>query len=131
VVLLRKSIPQKTNLQTAAELGVSCLRRKNIIINIERIMEDTEKLLKIYELTLQEERFYIEGHTKRVAFWAGFIATILAGTTIGLLKAKNHWEFFGLSIGPIMTIAIAWLGKNSSFRWYQRFIECITKIAII
>lgn len=51
---------------------------------------ETEKTLKLYELAQDEERFYIEGHSKKVAYWTSFIATIFGATTVGVLKATNY-----------------------------------------
>jgi hypothetical protein len=49
-------------------------------------MNDTEKSLKFLELAQLEERFYVEGHTKRVAFYASFVASMFAAGVLGLLK---------------------------------------------
>ena len=90
-----------------------------------------ETLLKLLELEVKEEQFYISFFHKKVTFFWGIISATIAGITIGAFKATNWEQYLFLSITPALLFVIASFMKKSLFRSYQRFIEVIAKIAKI
>jgi hypothetical protein len=61
-------------------------------------MTDMEnaKLLKLYELAINEEHHFLEQHQSRIAFYSGIVSALVAGTADGLFQASNGimWQFF-------------------------------------
>lgn len=91
--------------------------------------KEGEVLMRLYLEAQQEERFYVEGHTKRAAFYAGVATTVLAAGIAGVFQADTREEYLSLVLVSALVTSVGWLGKASAFRWYRRFIEVLTKIA--
>lgn len=95
-------------------------------------------LLKLLELTINEEQFFLVEHQKRITFFTGVISTLLGITIYGfndliskyLLSQNNEviniYPFVFLIIIPFLIICVSIIAKASTFRFYQRFIETIT-----
>ena len=89
------------------------------------------ELLKIYELIINEEHFFLDAHHKRITFFTGIISTLL-GITIywfgQILSDPSSKGYISLTLLflPILIIIVSRIAIESIFRFYQRFIESIT-----
>ncbi|MHC4648845.1 MAG: hypothetical protein ACYTBJ_25590 [Planctomycetota bacterium] len=90
--------------------------------------QEEEKLLRLYELTIEQEKYFLSEHQKRVAFYTGLISTLVVATVAGLLKCNRWYHYTALTAGPISVAFISHLAKRGADRLYQRFLETITMI---
>lgn len=95
-------------------------------------MKDLEKedLLKLYEVIVQEERYFLSEHQNRINFFQRISAALFAGSVLGIY-------YFSLRLAPVLmlaqiaTVIIAWIGYKGVSKLYQRFLEAITTRAKI
>ena len=88
--------------------------------------EEYDKLLKLYELAVDEHHFYVATHQKRIEFYSGILSALLTGTVIGFLQASEWYHFALLCVGPVLIFAISAIAVQGIFRYYQRLLETIT-----
>jgi len=88
---------------------------------------DRKELMKIYELVISEERFFISEHHRKLAFYAGFISSMFAGVIAMIFRANNLYHFLLLFWAVLFGIIPACVaGYISSKNAYRRFLEAIT-----
>jgi hypothetical protein len=92
-------------------------------------MDETEKYLRLLELTTKEEQYYLREHQLRIGFFAGLSSTLIAATFAGFLKSTDASHFYGLIVGPVLVFVTSAFAVKATFRLYQRFLEVITKKA--
>jgi flagellar biosynthesis protein FliQ len=85
-----------------------------------------EKLLKLYELAINEEHRFLNAHQNRVAFYSGILSALIAGTVAGLFQASEWYQFAILCFGPVLIFLISTIAIDGTFRLYQRFVEVVT-----
>ena len=83
-------------------------------------------LLKLYEIVIQEEHYFLEAHQNRVAFYAGIVTALLGALIVGTYNAKEWQHFAFLSIIPLLIFAFSIVFTNGITGIYLRFIEAIT-----
>ena len=83
-------------------------------------------LLKLYEITINEEHFSIKMHQDRVSLYSGFVSTIIAAVVVGFLQASKWYHFIALCVGPVLSFIIAENAIDGCYRDYRRFIETVT-----
>lgn len=76
--------------------------------------------------TLSQEKFFIDGQQRAFAFFASLNSAIVAATVAGAMRAENWLSFLLLLAGPCLTWFLSGLGKEASWRYYQRFLEAVT-----
>jgi len=86
----------------------------------------TENLVKLYELVVKEEHYYVDAHQDRIAFYMGLITAILAAIGAGILQASEWYHFLALCIGPILIFVVSKNAQSGIARFYQRFLETVT-----
>ena len=89
-------------------------------------MTDDEKNLKLFELAMKEEQYFLQEHQTRINFYSSLISTLIAATFAGLLSAKENYHYLALTLGPILIFAISLFAIKGTYRLYQRFLEAIT-----
>ena len=62
---------------------------------------EKETLLKLYEVSVDEEHRWTDSHQTRVAFYSGLVTAILAGIGAGLSQATQWHHFAALGFGVI------------------------------
>lgn len=87
---------------------------------------ENEKLLKLYELAINEEHHFLDAHQARVAFFSGILSALFAGTAAGLFQASEWYHFAILCIGPVLIFVVSRIAIDGTFRLYQRFLEAVT-----
>lgn len=87
-----------------------------------------EKLYKLYELTFENEKHYLSEHQRRVSFYIGLISALITVTIAGLIQSEEWYECFVLLLGPITILVISWIAIKGANRFYQLFLESITKL---
>ena len=92
---------------------------------------DKEKMMKLYELTIQEAHYFLTNYENKVIFFWKIISTIFAGIIFGIFKATHYYHFVVLSIAPILLFFIASIAKKALHRDYLNFLECVTMRAKI
>jgi len=85
-----------------------------------------EKLLKLYELAINEEHYYGNAHQDRIAFYSGILSALVTGTGVGFFQASEWYHFAFLCVGPILIFAVSTIAIEVAFREYQRFLETVT-----
>jgi hypothetical protein len=63
---------------------------------------DTDKLLKLYELGLEEEQRLIERYRQRIGLHAGFAVTLAAGGVAALVRARPEYAAPLLLVEPAL-----------------------------
>ena len=86
---------------------------------------DREDLLKLLDMEMKEEQYFMSVFQKEVAFFWGIISAISGGTIIGVFKATSTEHYLFLIIAPALLFSTTYFMKGSLFRSYQRFLECI------
>jgi hypothetical protein len=87
---------------------------------------ETENLMKLYELAVNEEHYYVDAHQDRIAFYMGLITAIVAAIGAGLLQASEWYHFAALCIGPALIFVVSKNARSGITRFYQRFLETVT-----
>ena len=87
---------------------------------------ESEKLLKLYELAINEEHHFLDQHQSRVAFYSGILSALVAGIVAGLFHASEWYHVAILCAGPVLIFTISTIAMDGTFRLYQRFLEAIT-----
>lgn len=87
---------------------------------------DKDNLIKVLELTMKEEQFYLGVFQKEVAFFWSTISAIVVASLVGLYKSTEWKHYLFLIIAPLMLIVLTSFIQYSLFRTYQRFVEVIT-----
>ena len=83
-------------------------------------------LIEVYKLMVDEIHRYHDLHQKRVSFFAGFVATLIAATIGGIFQAKELHEYLLLLFGPIVIILTCAIAKYSIDGVYRLLLETIT-----
>lgn len=86
---------------------------------------ERQDLLKLYEVSVDEEHRWTDSHQARVAFYAGLVTTILAVIGAGVSQANLWQHFVVLGIGSGVLTMIAQGAKEGTFREYQRLLSAI------
>ena len=87
---------------------------------------DKEKLMELYQLTIQEAQYYLMSYEKRVVFFWKIVSGIFGGVALGIFKATLYYHFIILMIAPILLFFIADIAKKALYRDYLSFLECVT-----
>jgi hypothetical protein len=85
-----------------------------------------EGLLKLYELAIDEEHYYLDAHQDGIAFYSGISSALVTGIGIGLFQASEWYHFALLCVGPVLIFAVSTIAVGGTLRKYQRFLETIT-----
>ena len=88
--------------------------------------EDKDALLKLYELIINEEYYYLKAHQSVISFYSGIITLLVAGIVAGIFKASEWYHLGFLCVGPLLIFMISTIAIAGTFRSYQRFLEAIT-----
>lgn len=81
-----------------------------------------EKLLKLYELAINEEHHFLDAHQNRIAFYSGVLSALVAGTVAGLFHASEWYHLAILCVGPVLIFVVSRIAIDGTFRLYQRFL---------
>lgn len=87
-----------------------------------------EKLYKLYELTFENEKHYLSEHQRRVTFYIGLISALITVTIAGVIKSEEWYDCIVLLLGPIAIIIISLIAIKGADRFYQLFLESVTKL---
>ena len=87
---------------------------------------ENDKILKLYELSVNEEHYFLDAHQSRATFYSGFISALVVGTVAGLLRANDWKQLVAICAGPILIFIISKIALKGCFRFYQRYIETVT-----
>jgi hypothetical protein len=85
-----------------------------------------EKLLKLYELAINEEHHFLDAHQNRIAFFSGILSALIAGTVAGLFHTSEWYHLAILCVGPVLIFVVSKIAIDGTFRLYQRFLEAVT-----
>jgi len=85
-----------------------------------------EKLWKLYEQNLDEERYYLTKHYMYLNLYIGLLSALVTAMGVGFLSAREWYHFLLLCVVPVLVIKISDVGKENAFRAYQRFMETIS-----
>jgi hypothetical protein len=85
-----------------------------------------EDLLKLCELAINEQHYYLDAHHKRIDFYTGILLALLTGTGVGFFKASEWYHFVFLCIAPVLIFTFSTIAIQGTFRVYQRLLESIT-----
>lgn len=94
-------------------------------------MNENDKNLKLLELAIQEEQYFLREHQQRIKFYTSLISALIAATFGGLINIKLELHYYALFVGPILIIAISSFAIGGTYRMYQRYLEAITQRAKI
>ena len=100
-------------------------RRLRFSIQSGLDMQKSE-LIKIYELSIQEEHYFLDAHQARVRFYTSIVSVLMGATVAGAMRATQPHDFLFLSIGPLLAFLTAWIALDGTYRLYQRFLESVT-----
>jgi hypothetical protein len=89
-------------------------------------MSETENLLRLYELTINEQQHHSRGMQTRIAFFSGLLSALLAATITGIFQATAWYHLVLLLAGPIVLHLMADIGIEGNTRLYQLWLESIT-----
>lgn len=87
--------------------------------------EPTEDL-ELLKLVAEEEHNALEAHQSRVQFIVGLLSALVAVDIAGLLQAQTLLHLSALALGPIAIVALALLGEEVSWKFYERFLRIVT-----
>jgi hypothetical protein len=90
---------------------------------------ERDDLLRLYDLVVQEEHYFLDAHQSRVAFCARTVLVLVAGTVGGVFAAHEWYHFAALCVGPILIYAISNIGRDACLRFYQRYLESVSSRA--
>lgn len=88
--------------------------------------EEKDRFLKLYELAINEEHYFLDSYHSHIHIYTGFISAIFGATIIGLFQSSEWYHFTILSFGPILIFIISTIAIGGGFRFYQRFLEGVT-----
>ena len=89
------------------------------------IKDDPDKLLKLYEITINEEHYFLKEHQSRIAFFTSIISALIGGTLYGMTQITEWYHAIAFIVVPVMIFVVSSLAIASSMRFYQRFLEAI------
>ena len=92
---------------------------------------DRDSLLRIYDLIVREEHYFLDAHQARVAFYARVVLVLIAATVVGVVLASEWYEFAALCAGPILVYAVSSIARDACLRFYRRYLEAISHRAKI
>ena len=87
-----------------------------------------EKLYKLYSLEIENQKYFLSEHQKRVSFYIGLISALVVATVVGVMKSEEWHDFIVLILGPITIIIISLIAILGANRFYLSFLESITTI---
>lgn len=87
---------------------------------------DQDELLKLLEISISEQHFYVEAHHKRIDFYSGLVLALFTGTAFGIYNASEPIHYIYLIIVPILIFAFSIIAIKGTGRIYQRLLESIT-----
>lgn len=85
-----------------------------------------EHLLKLYELAINEEHYFLDRYQKLTAFYSGILSALMVGIGVGFFRASQWYHFAFLCIVPILIFAVSRIAVGAIRRTYQSFLETIT-----
>ncbi len=94
-------------------------------------MKEDEINIKLLEITIQEEHYFLQEHQNRIKFYTSLITGIVAATFGGLINAKIDLHYYALLVGPVLILAISSFAIDGTHRMFQRYLEAITQRAKI
>ena len=83
-------------------------------------------LQELLKEMMAQEHFFIEAHQRAFAFFATFNSAVLAAVVAGAMQANEKTDFIFLLFGSAVIFMISTLGKEGTFRYYQRILETVT-----
>ena len=87
---------------------------------------ENEELLKLYELSINEEHHFLDAHQNRVAFYCGILSALFAGTVAGFFQV-SEWPYLAfLCVGPMLIFFVSKIAIDGTFRFYQLYLESVT-----
>ncbi len=90
------------------------------------------KLLKIYELYMNQGLTLFQGYEQRLSFFTGLISAVIGGIAYCFLSISRFPSFFYVvPFGLIFLISISELAIWSTKRLYKQLLENITVLAKI
>jgi uncharacterized membrane protein len=87
---------------------------------------EEDKLIEVYKLVVDEIHKYHDLHQKRVAFFAGLVATLIAATIGGIFQAKESHHYLLILFGPIVILMVCLVALHSINGIYRLLLETIT-----
>ena len=90
---------------------------------------ESDQLLELYDATLSEERHYWNAHHGRVRLLVGIISVVFAAVVGASLTVQESLELAFLWVGPALILLLARFGRATSARYYQQFLEIVTRKA--
>ncbi len=85
-----------------------------------------EHTLRLYDLAVREEHYFLDAHQERVAFYAKVVLLLIAATVVGVFLASQWYHFAGLCAGPILVYALSNIARDGCLRFYRRYLEAVT-----
>jgi len=88
---------------------------------------ENEEFLKLYELAINEEHYFLKEHQTRIDFYFGIVSVLVAGTAAGLFQVSEWYHVAILcACSPLLIFTITKIAIDGTFRSYQRFLETVT-----
>ena len=82
--------------------------------------------LKLYEILIGEEQFFINDYHTRLSFYMGLVTATVAGMVAGMFASTEWYQFAVVSVGAIILILISFFANDGISRSYRRALETIT-----
>ena len=82
--------------------------------------------IELYKSTIDEEHRELATHQGRVAFLTGLISALFTATFLGVTQAHTKMGFVFLSVGPILIVGLAVIGRRVTTAFYERFLSAVT-----
>lgn len=87
---------------------------------------DKADFIDLYKISIEEEHRELATHQTRIAFITGVISALFPALFIGIIYAKESYEFLFLCGGPVLIGGLAAVGRSISKQSYERFLSAIT-----
>ena len=87
---------------------------------------DPKSVLDLYKVAVDEVHKYHVLHQHRVAFFAGLVSSLMAGTVAGLLNAKSSIHCLLVALGPVAMFAVCMIALKSINGIYRLIMETVT-----
>ncbi|MCP4590328.1 MAG: hypothetical protein GY842_06275 [bacterium] len=95
---------------------------------------DQEMLLRLYDLVVREEHYFLDAYQVRVGYYTRLVLAIAGVTVVGLYLASytaEWYHFAALCVGPVLIYALSATARDGCYRFYRRYLEAVTSRAKI
>lgn len=92
---------------------------------------DDNKLIELYKIYTDEERYFLREHHERVKWFSGMLSAVAGSIAVGFFRASTPDHFLVIAGGAVIMLLLSSLAVPATARMYYRFVEAISKTAKI